>query len=200
MKRKQLKVMGLSYSQSQIGSYVIVLGEKKGNRKLPVIVKPNEAQHIAVKLENIKPGRPLTHDLFQSMSDAFGIEVYEVFIHSLIEGIFYAKMMATNGTNDVEIECSVGDAIAFALVYKCPIWINESVLSNAGIDIDDDGSVSRDSDDIDEIEVELDEVEDEVTHASVEDLEHLMANAIANEEYEIAAEIRDRIQGMKDIS
>lgn len=194
MKRKQLKVMGLSYSQSQIGSYVIVLGEKKGNRKLPVIVKPNEAQHIAVKLENIKPGRPLTHDLFQSMSTAFGIEVYEVFIHSLLEGIFYAKMMATNGVHDVEIECSVGDAIAFALVYKCPIWINENVLSNAGIDIDDDGTTPDNSEE-DDLE---EEVEDVVTHASVDDLEHLMANAIANEEYEIAAEIRDRIQSMRD--
>jgi bifunctional DNase/RNase len=199
MKRKQLKVMGLSYSQSQIGSYVIVLGEKKGNRKLPVIVKPNEAQHIAVKLENIKPGRPLTHDLFQSMSSAFGIEVYEVFIHSLLEGIFYAKMMATNGVHDVEIECSVGDAIAFALVYKCPIWINESVLGSAGIDIDDDGTTPVGSEELNDDDDDDSEVEDVVTHASVDDLEHLMANAIANEEYEIAAEIRDKIQSMKDI-
>jgi bifunctional DNase/RNase len=193
MKRKQLKVMGLSYSQSQIGSYVVVLGEKKGNKKLPVIIKPNDAQNIAVKLEHINTARPLTHDLLKSVTDSFQIDVYEIFIYGLIEGMFYAKAMTSNGLEEVGIECSIGDAIAISLVYKCPIWINVDILDQAGINLNDDGS------DLESIEIEDDfEEEDDVdSKTSVDDLEKLMAGAIANEEYEIAAEIRDRISRLK---
>jgi len=193
MKRKQLKVMGLSYSQSQIGSYVVVLSEKKGNTKIPVIIKPGDAQNIAVKLENIKVARPLTHDIMKSMTDMFQIDVFEVFIYGLVEGVFYAKLLATNGTEDVEIECSIGDAIALSLVYKCPIWIKTEILEQAGINLNDDGT------EFDELDVE-DETEEEVVESktSIEDLEKLMESAIANEEYEIAAEIRDRISKLKD--
>lgn len=194
MKRKQLKVMGLSYSQSQIGSYVVVLGEKKGNKKLPVIIKPNDAQNIAVKLEHINTARPLTHDLLKSVTDSFQIDVYEIFIYGLIEGMFYAKAMTSNGLEEVGIECSIGDAIAISLVYKCPIWINVDILDQAGINLNDDGS------DVESIEIEDDfeEEEDDVdSKTSVDDLEKLMHGAIANEEYEIAAEIRDRISRLK---
>lgn len=194
MKRKQLKVMGLSYSQSQIGSYVVVLGEKKGNKKLPVIIKPNDAQNIAVKLEHINTARPLTHDLLKSVTDSFQIDVYEIFIYGLIEGMFYAKAMTSNGLEEVGIECSIGDAIAISLVYKCPIWINVDILDQAGINLNDDGS------DVESIEIEDDfeEEEDDVdSKTSVDDLEKLMQGAIANEEYEIAAEIRDRISRLK---
>jgi len=193
MKRKQLKVMGLSYSQSQIGSYVVVLGEKKGNKKLPVIIKPNDAQNIAVKLEHINTARPLTHDLLKSVTDSFQIDVYEIFIYGLIEGMFYAKAMTSNGLEEVGIECSIGDAIAISLVYKCPIWINVDILDQAGINLNDDGS------DLESIEIEDDfEEEDDVdSKTSVDDLEKLMQDAIVNEEYEIAAEIRDRISRLK---
>ena len=186
--------MGLSYSQSQIGSYVVVLGEKKGNKKLPVIIKPNDAQNIAVKLEHINTARPLTHDLLKSVTDSFQIDVYEIFIYGLIEGMFYAKAMTSNGLEEVGIECSIGDAIAISLVYKCPIWINVDILDQAGINLNDDGS------DVESIEIEDDfeEEEDDVdSKTSVDDLEKLMHGAIANEEYEIAAEIRDRISRLK---
>jgi uncharacterized protein len=195
MKRKQLKVMGLSYSQSQIGSYVVVLSEKKGNTKIPVIIKPGDAQNIAVKLEGIKVARPLTHDVMKSMTDMFQIDVYEVFIYGLIEGVFYAKMLATNGVEDVEIECSIGDAIAMSLVYKCPIWVKTEILDQAGINLNDDGS-STEFDDVDENDDEEEEVKVE-SKTSIEDLEKLMESAIANEEYEIAAEIRDRINKLR---
>lgn len=186
--------MGLSYSQSQIGSYVVVLGEKKGNKKLPVIIKPNDAQNIAVKLEHINTARPLTHDLLKSVTDSFQIDVYEIFIYGLIEGMFYAKAMTSNGLEEVGIECSIGDAIAISLVYKCPIWINVDILDQAGINLNDDGS------DVESIEIEdtfEEEEEDVDSKTSVDDLEKLMAGAIANEEYEIAAEIRDRISRLK---
>ena len=194
MKRKQLKVLGLSYSQSQIGSYVLVLSEKKGSRKLPIIIKPAEAQQIAVKIEGIKPARPLTHDLFKSLTDTFQVDIQEVFIYSLAEGIFYAKMIATNGVDETEIDCTIGDAVALSLTYKCPIWVKSDILDSAGISLNDDGSeVTSDEDDSE------DEFYETPTKSkSVDDLEHLMQSAIENEEYEIAASLRDRIQKLKD--
>lgn len=195
MKRKQLKVLGLSYSQSQIGSYILVLSEKKGNRKLPIIIKPAEAQQIAIKIEGIKPARPLTHDLFKSLTDTFQVDIQEVFIYSLAEGIFYAKMVATNGIDETEIDCTIGDAVALSLTYKCPIWVKSDILDSAGISLNDDGSeLNNTNEDDDEAEF----YETPTKSKSVDDLEHLMQSAIDNEEYEIAAELRDRIQKLKD--
>ena len=117
MKRKLVKVLGLSYSQSQTGSYVLILAENKGKGKLPVIIKSNEAQRIALEAEGIKSPRPLTHDLLKSMSYSYGVNVKEVFIYSLAEGIFYTKMVTEDKTQEVEIECSVGDAVILSYVY-----------------------------------------------------------------------------------
>ena len=195
MKRKQLKVMGLSYSQTQAGSYIVVLSEIKGNRKIPVVVKASDAQEIALKIEKIKSPRPLTHDLFKSLTDSFGIDVQEVFIHSLVEGIFYCKMIVNNGVEETEVECGVGDGITLALVYDCPIMIKTDVLDSAGINMNDDGS------EIDEIEVEIDEKPKSKSKkrvVSVEDLEIMMHKALENEEYEVAAELRDRINELKE--
>lgn len=191
MKRKKVKILGLSYSQSQVGSYVAVLAEK-GGRKIPVIIKPAEAQNIAMKLEGLKTARPMTHDLMKSMSDAFAIDVQEIYIYQLLEGIFYAKMIATNGVEEVEIECSIGDGMALSLVYGCPIWVSTEIIESAGISVSE-AEVE---------EAEEEDIEDEPApmpkkRVSVEDLEHMMQNAIANEEYEIAAEIRDRISKLK---
>jgi bifunctional DNase/RNase len=199
MKRKQLKVMGLSYSQTQAGSYIVVLSEIKGSRKIPVVVKASDAQEIALKIEKIKSPRPLTHDLFKSLTDTFGIDVQEVFIHSLVEGIFYCKMIVNNGVEETEVECGIGDGITLALVYDCPIMIKTDVLDSAGISMNDDGTDAE----IDEIEVEIDEKPKSKTKpkkrvVSVEDLEIMMHKALENEEYEIAAEIRDRIQELKE--
>jgi len=206
MKRKKVKILGLSYSQSQIGSYVLVLSEVKGGRKIPVIIKPNEAQHIAMKLENIKSPRPLTHDLIKSLSDTFQIDVQEIFIYSLLEGVFYTKMIASNGVDEIELECSIGDGLALALTYKCPIWIGLEIIESVGINVSDEEINATENED----EFEIESIEDLDTNeevysnkskkrtVSIEDLEHMMDNAIANEEYEIAAEIRDRIQTLKD--
>lgn len=206
MKRKKFKILGLSYSQSQVGSYILVLSEIKGGRKIPVVIKPNEAQHIAMKLENIKSPRPLTHDLIKSMSDTFQIDVQEVFIYSLLEGVFYTKLVASNGVDEIELECSIGDGLALALTYKCPIWVGSEIIESVGINISEE-EINREED---EDEFEIDSIEDLDTGeevysekskkrtVSIEDLEHMMDNAIANEEYEIAAEIRDRIQTLRD--
>jgi uncharacterized protein len=195
MRRKELKILGLSYSQSQIGSYVLVLSEKKGNKKIPLIIKPTEAQRIALDLEGIKSPRPLTHDLVKSVTDAFEIDVQEVFIYSLAEGIFYTKIIASNGIEEVEIECTGGDGIALSVIYKCPIYVTTEILDSVGIVIADDGSGMTDNSE-DEDEGEIYESPKERV-VSIEDLEHMMNDAIENEEYEIAAEIRDRISKLK---
>jgi bifunctional DNase/RNase len=191
MKKRQVKILGLSYSQSQVGSYVLVLSEMKGKVKLPIIIKPQEAQRIALDLEGIKSSKPLTHDLFLSMTDAFGIDIQEVFIYSLAEGIFYTKLVCTSGLEDVEIESTVGDAVILANIYDCPIFVSSDVLNSAGVLINDDGSKLSDEDMDDEVET----VEEKNT--SIENLEKMLEQAVLNEEYEIAAQVRDRIEQMK---
>ena len=196
MKKKKLKVMGLSYSQTQSGSYIVVLSEVKGNRKIPVVIKGSEAQQIALKLENIKSPRPLTHDLFKSLVDKFEIKINEVLIHSIVEGVFYCRIVSSNGVEDIEVETTIGDAITLSLTFKCPLMVNLEVLETAGININDDGSKPENSEDVEDIEIEDSKPKKRVV--SVEDLEKMMIKALENEEYEIAAEIRDRINELKE--
>ena len=195
--KKEVKVLGLSYSQSQSGSYVVVLSEKKGKRKLPIVIKPSDAQQIALKIEGVKSPRPLTHDLFKSVNDAYGIDVQEVYIYAILEGIFYTKLITSNGIEDAEIDCTAGDGIALSIVYGCPLYASKEVLDLSGVYINDDGTSmnSSDVDDIDDYEEEIEETPKRVV--SIEDLEHMIEDAIRNEEYEIAAEIRDRIEKLK---
>lgn len=202
MKKRELKILGLSYSQTQLGSYVIVLSDKKGSRKLPIIIKPAEAQRIAIEIEGIKSSRPMVHDLFKTMTDFYQIDVQEVYIHTLLEGVFYTKITTSNGLDEVDMECTAGDAIALSVIYQCPIYTTSDILESVGIVINDDGTPVADEEMMD-IDVD-EETEDESSYSketsrivSVEDLEHMMNEAIANEEYEIAAEIRDRIQQLK---
>lgn len=205
MKRKELKILGLSYSQSQIGSYVIVLSEKKGRRKLPLIIKPNDAQRIALEIEGIRPTKPQTHDLIKTIGDVMGFDIQEVFIHTIAEGIFYTKFTLHNGIEEFDVECGVGDGVALSVLYKCPVYASENVLESAGIYINDDGSAmteeelqaykssdnTQSEDDSDDDLVDTDRV------VSVEDLERMMQQAIENEEYEVAAELRDRITQLR---
>ncbi len=193
MNKNELKILGLSYSQSQIGSYVIVLSN--GIRKLPLIIKPSEAQRIALKLENITPPRPLTHDLFKSLTDTIGIDIQEVFIYSLLEGIFYTKIISSNGIEVFEIECGAGDAIALSVIYECPIYTTDEILNNAGIIMNSDGTIP-DSEKLKEEDKTGTKRKSRVV--SVDDLEKMMIQAIEIEDYEIAAELRDRIQNIKE--
>jgi bifunctional DNase/RNase len=205
MKRKELKILGLSYSQTQIGSYVCVLSEKKGGRKIPLIIKSNEAQKIALELEGIKSSRPLIHDVVKSICDSFNLDIQEVFIYSILEGIFYSKIVLSNGIEDFEIDCGVGDALALSVLFKCPILTTTEILDAVGIIINDDGTSKdveeshkdQDDDYDDDFDSYIDDGKNERI-VSVEDLEKLMQNAIENEEYEIAAELRDRINKLKE--
>lgn len=199
MKRKEVKILGLSYSQSQVGSYIVILSEVKGNKKLPIIIKPSDAQQIALKIEDVKSPRPLTHDLFKTMTDMYNIDVQEVYIHAILEGVFYTKLVTNNGLDEMNIECTAGDGIALALVYKCPIYVSKEVMDISGVFINDDGTMAKDTD-IDDVDYENIEEEESKPQriVSIEDLEQMMNDAITNEEYEIAAGIRDRIQQLKD--
>lgn len=198
--KKLVKLLGLSYSQTQVGSYVVILSEMGGRRKLPLIIKPSDAQQIALKIEGIKSPRPLTHDLFKSLTDAFGIDVQEVYIHSILEGIFYTKLITTNGIDDLEIECTAGDGVSLALVYNCPIYVSEEVLNQAGIIINDDGTFYGDDDP--NLDNNIDDLNEPAKSepkrvVTIENLEKMLEAALENEEYEIASEIRDRIAEIK---
>ncbi len=204
MKRKELKILGLSYSQTQVGSYVCVLSEKKGTRKIPIIVKTPEAQRIALEIEGIKSSKVLTHDIIRGICDSFELDIQEVYIYALLEGIFYTKLILSNGLYEMEVEAPIGDGIAISTLFKCPIFTTVDILNQVGIQLNDDGSTPETNDFEDDEGDEDDDYFDsfidnkrEERVVSVEDLEMLMQSAIENEEYEIAAEIRDRIQNLK---
>ena len=202
MKRKELKILGLSYSQTQVGSYVCVLSEKRGGRKMPIIIKTPEAQRIAIEIEGIKSSKVLTHDIFRGICDSFELDVQEVYIYALLEGIFYTKIVVSNGLYEMEVETPIGDGIAISTLFKCPIYTTLEILNQVGIQLNDDGTAPEtdDFEDEDDFEDDFDSYIDNKKQervVSVEDLEILMQNAIENEEYEIADEIRDRIQTLK---
>jgi len=191
MKFKEMKIVGLSYSQTQEGSYVIVLAEKDGIKKLPIIIKSNEAQYIALKMENIKTVRVLTHDLMKNVLDKMGSDLYEVKITHILEGLFYAKLIFHNMIEEFEIESSIGDALCLAVTYKCPIYCSKEVLQNAGIEMDDDGNITDE-----QHEKNMSE-KDKSSFVSVENLEKMLNKALENEEYEIASQLRDKISDLK---
>ena len=182
MKKILINILGISHSQTQNGAYAVVLSEEEGNRELPIIINANDAQSIALKLEGIKPQRPLTHDLFKSFGDSFGIDLQEVHIYNLVEGIFYTKLKFTN---DVEIESTIGDALALALCFSSEIYVNEFVIDSAGIEMDESGHVTNDKPKAKKIV------------ATVADLENMLQKALADENYEVAAQLRDKIGKMK---
>ncbi|MEM6630954.1 MAG: bifunctional nuclease family protein [Bacteroidota bacterium] len=208
MEKIPLEIIGLSSSHSQIGHYALVLGEKNGNRRLPIIIGGAEAQAIALELENIKTNRPMTHDLIYNLAKHFAIDLLEVVITELNEGIFYAKLiMETNGEVH-EIDSRPSDAVAIGVRFKVPIFCLDSVLSEAGIIIDDENSGTAYADEegefsLSELEKEDPEPEEAFTSPSVSGskskdniskLRKRLDEALAGEDYEAAAKIRDEIQ------
>lgn len=189
----KLEILGLSYSQTQTGAYALVLGEAEGKRRLPIIIGNFEAQAIAIELEQMKPSRPLTHDIFKSFADSFDIVVNQVIIYKLVEGIFFAKLICTgNGKTDIEIDTRTSDAIALAVRFKCPIYSYETILSSAGIILeDDDFQTSAPEDESDEIPSLAQD--DPYVSLSLAELESELNKALENEDYEKATVIRDEI-------
>jgi hypothetical protein len=192
MKKVELRIVGLSYSQTQAGSYVLVLGERKGKLKLPIIIKPDHAQFIAMKMEDLKTPRPLTIDLFKKITDCFDVDLQQVYIANVLEGIFYAKLIFSNAVDEFEVDCSVGDAISMAMSYKCPIFCSKEVLKISGIEMEENGTVSHEQDETNHQE------RDYSAGVTVENLEKMLDKALENEEYEIASQLRDRINELKN--
>ena len=140
MNKIGLEIIGLSYSQTQSGAYALVLGEKDGKRRIPIIIGGFEAQAIAIELENMTPSRPLTHDLFKTFASTFEIIIKEIIIYNLVEGIFFAKLVCEQNGKTVEIDARTSDSIALAVRFNCPVSTYEFILSSAGIVLEDEST------------------------------------------------------------
>ncbi len=196
MKKVRLEIVGLSYSQTQSGAYALVLGESTGSRRLPIIIGGFEAQAIAIELEKMTPTRPLTHDLFKTFCETFAIDVTEILIYNLVEGIFYAKLICTDGTKEVEIDARTSDAIALAVRFNCPIFTYEFILKSAGIVLDDETLPSAENPVAAPVE-ESTNPETEYKSKSTEELKSMLQTALDEEQYELASKIRDEINTRK---
>jgi len=202
MKKILLEIVGLSYSQNQSGAYVLVLGESSGSRRLPIVIGGFEAQAIAIELEKMTPTRPLTHDLFKSFATTFKINLKEVIIYNVVEGIFFAKLICSDGTKEFDIDARTSDAIALAVRFNCDIYTHESILKSAGIALDGDmdTTILSENSKIAELHIE-DSFQKENTDVfkskSSEELKNTLQWALENEKYEMASKIRDELNQRK---
>ncbi|PRY14402.1 hypothetical protein CLV24_104214 [Pontibacter ummariensis] len=197
MEKIQLEILGLSSSQSQTGSFALVLGEREGNRRLPIIIGMFEAQSIAIQIEKINPNRPLTHDLFKTFAEQMDVSITEILISDLKEGVFYSKIMCTDGTKDFELDSRPSDAIAIGLRFGVPIYTVESVLSEAGIVLSD---LEEEEDENDEMTVKSSSsttpsstAKESLSQTSTDELNKMLNDALDKEDYERAAKIRDEL-------
>ncbi|MCF8302496.1 MAG: DUF151 domain-containing protein [Bacteroidales bacterium] len=194
MEKLKLHIKGLSYSQSQSGAYALILGEDEGKRRLPIIIGGFEAQAIAIELEKMKPTRPLTHDLFKNFADTFKIQVTEVIINKFKEGVFYAQLICWNGNEETVIDSRTSDAVALAIRFECPIYTYETIMSQAGIVIDEETESEKEEESSDPLQG-VDE--DQYSQYSLNELKDLLKKAVEKEEYEKASSLRDEINKRK---
>ncbi len=182
----KLEILGLSSSQSQSGSFALVLGEVDGNRRLPIIIGMFEAQAIAIEIEKIVPNRPMTHDLFKAFSLNFEIAIKEVYISDLKEGVFFARIICEHDGQIFEIDSRPSDAIAIGLRFNVDFYTNESILTEAGIVLTDEYE-----EEIVQAEVKQSDAKSNIEDLSSAELEKLLSEALEKEDYEKAARIRD---------
>ncbi|MCK9220081.1 MAG: bifunctional nuclease family protein [Bacteroidales bacterium] len=193
MDKIRLDIIGMSYSQSQSGAYALILGERDGKRRLPIIIGGFEAQSIAIELEKIKTPRPLTHDLFKAFAEAYHIVITEVVINKFSEGIFYAKLVCSDEKTKTEIDSRTSDAIALALRFNCPIYTFENIMSNAGIMMDEDNDLTKPEEKVEDPAASPESFSD----IPISDLKNMLREAVENEEYEKASKIRDELNKRK---
>ena len=191
MKKIELNIVGLSYSQAQSNSYALVLGETNGKRRLPIVIGHYEAQAIALELEKMKPSRPLTHDLFYNFAKTFGINIIEVQITKFHEGIFYATLVCDNGIRLHEIDSRTSDAVALSIRFHCPIFTTEDIMSQAGILFEDEEPSAETTDTPD------DDLYSDFRNLNLAELEEELQKAVDAEDYEKASLIRDEIRKRK---
>ncbi|HBK71127.1 MAG TPA: hypothetical protein DDZ39_05625 [Flavobacteriaceae bacterium] len=191
----RLNIKGISYSQTQSGAYALVLSEVDGERTLPIIIGSFEAQSIAIALEKeIKPPRPLTHDLFKSFSDRFHIIVKQVIIHKLVDGVFYSSLICERDKIEEIIDARTSDAIALATRFNAPIFTYENILDKAGVflKIKEESELTQAKIEIEELALDITESES-FEEVSLQELNKQLNEAVANEDYELAASLRDEI-------
>jgi len=196
MKKIELEIVALSHSITQTHSYAVVLGEVNGLRRLPIVIGGFEAQAIAVALEKMQPSRPLTHDLMKNFMNAFNIELHEIIISDLQEGIFYSKLVCSSDNYTIEIDSRTSDALALAVRFGCPVYTYEHILDSAGILMEDPGTSKKKK----AATVTSDEErggKDDLRTMSLEDLNTLLNEVLEQEDYIRAIAIRDEINARK---
>jgi bifunctional DNase/RNase len=191
MKKIELEIVALSHSITQTNSYAVVLGEVNGLRRLPIVIGGFEAQAIAVALERMKPTRPLTHDLMKNFMMAFSIDLHEVIISDLQEGIFYSKLLCSSESDTVEIDSRTSDALALAVRFGCPIYIYENIFDIAGVENPETEEVV-----VNQV-TESSSVRQDLKSMSLEELTNLLNEVLEQEDYIRAIAIRDEINARK---
>ena len=191
MKKIELEIVALSHSITQTHSYAVVLGEINGLRRLPIVIGGFEAQAIAVALERMNPSRPLTHDLMKNFMVAFNVELHEIVINDLQEGIFYSKLVCSSANDTVEIDSRTSDALALAVRFGCPIFTYDNILDQAGVLMEDDNK--KLSSETASITSETGGHED-LKSLSLDELEKLLTEVLEHEDYIKAISIRDEIK------
>ncbi|MBL7799656.1 MAG: bifunctional nuclease family protein [Chitinophagales bacterium] len=199
MKKIPLEIIALSHSVTQSHSFAVVLGEVDGTRRLPIVIGGFEAQAIAVALDNMKPSRPLTHDLMKTICDTFSVELDHVFISKLKDGIFFSTLIFTNGEQSYELDSRTSDALALAVRFECPIFVAETILQEAGVDADivDEQNESELEEKIEELTANVSTPPSSASNfgnMSLEELNEELDAALENEDYERAARIRDELK------
>lgn len=193
MNKVELQIVALSHSMTQSQNYAVVLGEKEGARRLPIVIGGFEAQAIAVAMEKLSPNRPLTHDLLKNAFDAFGIDLREIVISNLVDGIFYSKLVCDRDGEIIEIDSRTSDAIALAVRYDCPIYTHEFILEAAGVILEEPDAADRPK------KKEPKKKKEDLSTLSLDDLQSMLDEALGNEDYEKAAKIRDELNHRKQL-
>lgn len=200
MKKIELEIVALSHSVTQSHNYAVVLGEKEGSRRLPIVIGSFEAQAIAVAMERMTPNRPLTHDLFKNTLETFHIELKEVVINNLLDGIFYARLVCLKDGEMIEVDSRTSDALAMAVRFDCPIYSYEFILDAAGVVLEEEDEGSEEAGGSEapaEVPVEKARESESLDEYSIDTLQKLLDEVLAEENYERAAEIRDEINKRK---
>ena len=195
MKKIELEIVALSHSITQTHSYAVVLGEVNGLRRLPIVIGGFEAQAIAVALEKMQPSRPLTHDLMKNFMNAFAIDLLEIIICDLQEGIFYSKLVCSSENDTVEIDSRTSDAIALAVRFGCPVYTYENILESAGILMEDTTTTGKKKKGKQEVMVEQDNPtgNEDLKTMTLPELNNLLNEVLDREDYMRAIAIRDEI-------
>ncbi len=188
MKKIELEIVALSHSTTASPNYAVVLGEQDGARRLPIVIGGPEAQAIAVAMERLNPTRPLTHDLMKNVLQTFTIELQEIIISNLLDGIFYARLICLANGEVVEIDSRTSDALALAVRFECPIYTYEFILDAAGVVLEDSEPKRKRKDRVKSTP------KSGYTHYSLEELHKILNDVLSDEDYEKAAEVRDEIK------